>query len=218
MIVVDLLSEDFEDAGRYHDVTNPVALIWLISFEQIRHRDPLAAEFLSFIACVDPKDVPQSLLQPGPSRKDETKAIGTLDAYSFISRQYADWDLDIHLLVYLATRNWLRKEEQLAHWTEKAITRLDVVIPNHNQQSRSGWTRYLRHAQYALKSSINDKYGNERTELVWKVGMCLNSDGRFNEVGVLTAENENFHDEPRRGTPSYVSEHEQPREPAPESG
>jgi hypothetical protein len=55
--IVELLSEEFEDE-RYHNVKNPVATTWLISFEQIRQRDPLAAEFLSFIACVDLKDVP----------------------------------------------------------------------------------------------------------------------------------------------------------------
>jgi len=82
--VIDLLSEHFEDDGRYHNVKNPVATTWLISFEQIRCRDPLAAEFLSFIACIDSKDVPLSLLPPGPSRKKEIDAVGTLDAYSFI--------------------------------------------------------------------------------------------------------------------------------------
>ena len=41
--IIDLLSEDFEDNGRYHNVKNPVATTWLISFEQIRRRDPLAA-------------------------------------------------------------------------------------------------------------------------------------------------------------------------------
>ena len=186
--VVDLLSEEFEDDGRYHDIKNPVALTWLISFEQIRHRDPLAAELLSFIACVDPKAVPQSLLPPGLSRKDETKAIGTLDAYSFISRQYADGDLDIHLLVHLATRSWLRKEELLAHWTEKAITRLGVVFPNNDHRNRRIWRRYLTHARYALESNLIDKDGNERTELAWKLGMCLYSDGRLNEAEVLITE------------------------------
>ena len=33
--VIDLLSEDFEDHGRYQSVKNPVATTWLISFEQI---------------------------------------------------------------------------------------------------------------------------------------------------------------------------------------
>jgi AAA+ ATPase superfamily predicted ATPase len=79
--MIDLLSEEFEDAGRYRNARNPVATTWLVSIEQIRHRDPLAAEYLSFMACVDSKDIPQSLLPPGPSRKKEIEAIGTLDAY-----------------------------------------------------------------------------------------------------------------------------------------
>jgi hypothetical protein len=59
--VIDLLSEEFEDDGRYNNTKNPVAITWLISFEQIRHRDPLAADYLSFMACIDPKGIPQSL-------------------------------------------------------------------------------------------------------------------------------------------------------------
>jgi hypothetical protein len=67
--VIDLLSEEFEDDRRYDSIKNPVAMTWLISFEQIRHRDPLAADYLSFMACIDPKDIPQSLLPGGASRK-----------------------------------------------------------------------------------------------------------------------------------------------------
>src|ERR1700722_4769283 len=60
--VVDFFSEEFEDDWGYPNLKNPVAVTWLISFEQIRHRDPLAADYLSFMACVDLKNVPQSLL------------------------------------------------------------------------------------------------------------------------------------------------------------
>lgn len=61
--VIDLLSEDFEDDWRYEkeknlEVKNPIATTWLISFEQIRRQDPLAAEYLSFMYCIDPKDIP----------------------------------------------------------------------------------------------------------------------------------------------------------------
>jgi hypothetical protein len=105
--VLDLLSEEFEDDGR----KNPVAMTWLISFERIRQRDPLVAEFLSFMACIDPKGVPLSLLPPGPSRKKEMDGIGTLDAYLFITRRSAGLAFDIHRLVHLSMRGWLRKEE-----------------------------------------------------------------------------------------------------------
>jgi NB-ARC domain len=108
--VIDTLSEEFEDEGRYEDIRNPVATTWLISFKQIQTRDPLAAEYLSFMSCVDEKDIPQSLLPPGLSRKKEIDAIGILDAYSFISRRAVDHALDMHRLVHLVTRSWLRKE------------------------------------------------------------------------------------------------------------
>jgi hypothetical protein len=96
--VIELLSEEFEDDWRYRSVKNPVATTWLISFEQIRARDPLSAEYLSFMACIDRKDIPQSLLPVGGSRKVEMEAIGTLRAYSFLIKRgqaavltFTDW-------------------------------------------------------------------------------------------------------------------------------
>jgi len=84
--VIELLGEDFEDDGRYEDIKNPVATTWLIAFVHIRQIDPLAAEYPSLMSCVDPKDIPQSLLPPAQSRKKETDALGTLDVYYFVSK------------------------------------------------------------------------------------------------------------------------------------
>jgi tetratricopeptide (TPR) repeat protein len=183
--VIDLLSEHFEDDSRYRNVKNPVAMTWLISFEQIRLRDPLAVEYLSFIACVDSKNVPLSLLPPGLSRKKEIDALGTLSAYSFIYEHEADSSLDIHRLVHLATRNWLRRENLLVQWAEIAVNRLDNVFPDQKHQNRSVWRRYLAHAQFALKSPLIGQDGEKRMDLAWKVGNCLDSDGRWKEAETL---------------------------------
>ena len=179
--VIDLLSEDFEDDGRYQDIKNPVATTWLISFEQIRHRDPLAADYLSFMACIDPKDIPQSLLPAGGSRKKEIDAIGTLDAYSFITKRAADVALDLHRLVHLATRNWLRQNDLMAQWTKRAIMRLDEVFPDHGHQNRSVWRTYLPHVSYVLISDVVAK-DEKRITLAWRFGMCLYTDGRYDEA------------------------------------
>lgn len=179
--VINLLNEEFEDNGRYHNMKNPVATTWLVSFEQIRNRDPLAADYLSFMACIDPKDIPQSLLPAGPSRKKETDAIGTLDAYSFIIKRPADLALDLHRLVHLATRNWLRKEEQTTQWTKRVITRLEEMFPNDDHQNRTLWRGYLPHAQYILTSNTSSSDPEPRCSLLERVGCCLLSDGRYNE-------------------------------------
>ncbi|KAF2190316.1 HET-domain-containing protein [Zopfia rhizophila CBS 207.26] len=180
--VIDLLSEEFEDDGRYRDIKNPVATTWLISFDQIQRRDRLAADYLSFMACIEPKDIPQSLLPPGASRKKEVDAIGTLTAYSFVHKRPADECLDLHRLVHLATRNWLRKEELLAQSTERAILRLGEVFPDHEHQNRTVWRKYLVHARYVLESDVPGDDDKFRTSLLWKLGMCLYQEGRWNEA------------------------------------
>ncbi|KAF2253361.1 HET-domain-containing protein [Trematosphaeria pertusa] len=180
--VIDLLSEDFEDDWRYRDINNPVATTWLISFDQIRQRDRLAADYLSLMACIEPKDIPQSLLPPGVSRKKEVDAIGILTAYSFVHIGPADECLDLHRLVHLATRNWLRKEELLAQSTERAILRLSEVFPDDEPQNRTTWRKYLAHASYALDSGVTGDDDEARTSLLWKLGLCLYEDGRWNEA------------------------------------
>ncbi|KAH9220074.1 hypothetical protein DL95DRAFT_404095 [Leptodontidium sp. 2 PMI_412] len=148
---IELLSENFEDDSRYRSIKNPVTTTWLISFEQIRLYDPLAAEYLSFMACVDSKDVPQSLLLPGSSPKMKIDAIGTLHAYSFVQKRVEDSSLDTHRL-----------------------------------------REYVTHAVYALNSRLIDQEEERRIDLAWKVGMCLNSDGRWNEAETLVIQVTNF--------------------------
>ncbi|KAH0551781.1 hypothetical protein GP486_007000 [Trichoglossum hirsutum] len=179
---IDLLSKDFEDDGRYPEAKNPIATTWLISFEQIRRLDILAAEYLSFMCCIDPRDIPQSLLPPAQSREKVMDAIGTLNAYSFVSRQPSDNSLGLHRLVHLATRNWLRREGSLAQWTLKAVARLNEILPNNNHENRNVWRIYLHHARYVLDPSFIEDEVKEKTELLWKFSMCLYSDGRYDEA------------------------------------
>lgn len=110
--VVELLSEHFEDEGRYKDIQNPVATTWLISFQQIQRLDDLATGYLSFMACINPRNIPQSFLPQPTSKKRKSDAIGLLKAYSFVSEQVGEGLLSLHQLVHLATRNWMRREQQ----------------------------------------------------------------------------------------------------------
>jgi hypothetical protein len=182
--VLDLLSEHFEDDSRYREAKNPIAMTWLISFEQIRVRDPLAAELLSFIACLDSKDVPLSLLPPGLSRKEEINALGTLDAYAFVYKRQADSSLDVHRLVHLATRGWLRREGLLSSWTGRVMARLAEVLADASHDNRVVWRPYMPHAYYVLRSCPGSEDDGNKLNLLWRYGICLYHDGRYNEAEV----------------------------------
>ncbi|KAK6592352.1 kinesin light chain [Botrytis cinerea] len=160
--VIDLLSEEFEDDGRYDNIKNPVATTWLIS--------------------------PQGYFPVSSSgrkvSKKEIDAIGTLDAYSFIIKRAADQALDLHRLVHLATRNWLQQNGLITQWTERAIIRLEEVFPDDDHQNRTTWRKYLPHVCYALMSDEARKDGETRIALSRRYGACLFSDGRYNEATV----------------------------------
>jgi hypothetical protein len=106
----ELFSEHFEDTSRYQNMESTIAKTWLISVDQIRRQDPLAVKYLSFMACVNRINIPQSLLPPGDSPLQQAKAIGTLKAYAFITeRQQALQEpesenfFDMHRLVHMAS-------------------------------------------------------------------------------------------------------------------
>jgi len=181
--IIELLSEDFEDETRYHDVDNPVATTWLISFQQIRQRDPLAADYLCIMACVEPKDIPQPLLPVGSSQKKEIDAMGTLQAYSFIGKRPANSAITIHRLVHLATRNWLRSKGELPIWTHKTATRLLGLMIDVQRTNRDQWKPYVSHLHHLLESEHVSEDDDYYLSSVY--GHCLMSEGRHREAAVF---------------------------------
>ncbi|KAL5357901.1 hypothetical protein BJX96DRAFT_163384 [Aspergillus floccosus] len=132
--IVDLLSEDFRDAGRYRDIQNPVITTLLISFEQIQRQNQLAADYLSFIACIDSRNIPYSLVPPSISKKRKVDALGLLSSYSFINAQ--DTNISLHRLVHIAIRNWLKKSSVFSHWIQRVANRMAEVFPNGHYTDR----------------------------------------------------------------------------------
>lgn len=111
-----------------------------------------------------------------------TDAIGTLSAYSFITKRPADQAWDLHRLVHLATRNWLRMKNTLAVWTAKAVARLDEAFPNNDPQNRTVWRAYVPHVRCVIESELIENEMKGRVRLLEKFGLCLLSDGRYDDA------------------------------------
>ncbi|KAB8240063.1 purine and uridine phosphorylase [Aspergillus flavus] len=183
--VIELLSEDFGDEWRYKDTQNPVALTWFISFQQIQRSNELAADYLSFMACINSRGIPQSLLPQPISTKKRIDAIGLLKAFSFISEDGRDHFLNMHRLVHLATRNWMRKSQQFSRHILKAADRLSEAFPNNDHTNRKLWREYLPHAFSLLAEADFQKEQKRYIKLIVNIGNCLYSDGRWKEAEEL---------------------------------
>ncbi|KAI9151499.1 Nephrocystin-3 [Paramyrothecium foliicola] len=180
--VMEILSEDFEVHGRYKTAKNSIATTWLISLSQLTRSNMVAIDLLSFMACVSNLNIPGSLLPPAPSKKQGLEAIGALKAYSFIKKREDETSFDIHPLVHLASRNWLRNELKLQVWTSKAVSRLVSLLPDGGHKNRKTWTAYLPHARYILTSTIPEKNDLQLVILAEKLGKCLYSNGEYSEA------------------------------------
>lgn len=149
--IMEVLSEEFIDNNRYQDAQNPVAKTWLISFNMIKAQYPLAVRVLSFMSCLDPKDMLQSSIPSfHASLRDRDKAFGTLKNYAFIQvqqRNSSDKTFDMHRLVHLAIRNYLRREGQFSQYVQLTAKHLLSLMPRSGLDMTSYWHKYLHHAE-----------------------------------------------------------------------
>jgi tetratricopeptide (TPR) repeat protein len=182
---IELFSEQFEDPSRYREMDSTIAKTWHISFDQIRKQDQLAADYLSFMACIDRINIPRSLLPPTGSLVQQAKALGTLTGYAFITErqqmvQGVDGErfFDMHRLVHMASVSWLDGQGERATWADIAADRLMELVPHSGHERREVWMPYIPHAMHSagLEGAVKEI---SRASLLRQVGGCQMSLGQY---------------------------------------
>ncbi|KAF2842563.1 hypothetical protein M501DRAFT_1022519 [Patellaria atrata CBS 101060] len=165
-------SELSKDKLQEYGIKSSIATTLLISMDQIRRSDTLAADYLFLATCVDRKEIPLGFLEASLPRERED-VIKVLSSYALIIRRPAESALDLHQLVHRTLREWLRKQEKLDQWTRNAIKQLLRVFPDLNHGNRSKWRRLLPHVKYALSHSLVEQEIGNRSTLAWKYAITL---------------------------------------------
>ncbi|KAI1321868.1 TPR-like protein [Xylariaceae sp. FL0255] len=169
--LVRLMTREFYDSSRYEGSQNAIA-----------RSDPAAAELLSFISCIEPKAIPQSLLPDSAGSKSVENAIGTLCQYSFLVRRGDSDIFDMHALVHLATRIWTGEHGEPQRILNSVIQHIEKVFDVFNDTTpSSSWQPLLPHTLSMLKRSEEVKT-QARYDLLHWVGWCLCQDHRFKEA------------------------------------
>jgi len=178
---ISLLNQEFHDGARYKSSKNAVARTWLISFDKIRDKDPVAADLLSFMSCIEWKGIPRSILPSIQPEERMVRAIGTLCGYSFLVKRADEDKYDIHRLVHLATGIWVENYGAGAETVKRAVRHIAEIFPKGNYDNRVVWREYLTHSLRLLKLD-SSKAIDERYELCFEIGNCLYTEGRIREA------------------------------------
>ncbi|KAL7755432.1 hypothetical protein ACKLNR_014530 [Fusarium oxysporum f. sp. zingiberi] len=175
-----VLNREFRDNTRYKGSQNAVGTTWIVSFRQIQKSNQLAVDLLSFISCIEPKAIPQSML-PDAEADDLEWAIGTLCSYSFLVRREESNVFDMHSLVHTATRSWLDKQHRKRQVFNDAIRHLAARFPTKDDAHYDLRREYLPHAMRLLSRNHEDKTV-ETYQLFKKAGDSFETDRRFKEA------------------------------------
>jgi tetratricopeptide (TPR) repeat protein len=180
---ISLLSHEFRDSTRYHDkkTANAVAKTWLVSFDQIRAHDTIAAGLLSFISCIEPKAIPRSILPAVQPEERMIRAIGTLCGYSFLAKRGDVEMYDTHRLVHVAIGIWVEQCGSSADTVKEAIQHVSEVFPYAMYSNQAICREYLTHALQLLQGKLGENL-EEKYTLAFKVGQFLYNEGRIQEA------------------------------------
>ncbi|OAL45572.1 hypothetical protein IQ07DRAFT_576125 [Pyrenochaeta sp. DS3sAY3a] len=179
---VILMSTEFRDnTGFQNSANNTIAKTWTISFNQINEMDDVAAHLLAFISHIEWKAIPYSILPIFEPEARMAKAIGTLCSYSFLERRQHGDLFDMHRLVHLATKNWIRQNGKQEQSRDDAMAHLANIFPMGEWLHRPIWQSYMPHVAHINSNEPRDDT-YDQSELCLKIGWCLYKDGKTREA------------------------------------
>ncbi len=159
-------------AERRGDLVNdhplPVATTWNLSFEQVEHRNPVAADLLRACAFLAPDAIPETIMTQGASQLGSQlselgtdadgldQAVETLRAYSLVWRDAVQGTLSVHRLVQAVLKDQMTQEEQ-CQWAERMVKAVNVAFPFVEHRTWSQWEVMLLHALVMV--GLIEQYG-----------------------------------------------------------
>jgi tetratricopeptide (TPR) repeat protein len=173
----------------------PVLLSLSISLDRLLQIDTLAGELLSFIACVGPRKVPRLLLRratdpDGVISATFLKASGLLRAHCLLTADSDNQTFNMHAIVHLATRRWLRSRNELCHWMQKALMAVFECFPSAPSlefENLSSCAQYLQHAQAVLEYKMYPtKFDLPRCLLAHRCSQYLQITGCYNDAELFS--------------------------------
>jgi tetratricopeptide (TPR) repeat protein len=179
--IIRILSTEISDPTRYEKASSAVAKTWLVSFEQLLRQEPDAANLLRYVSCIEWKAIPQSILPSVQPAERMSRAIGMLCSYSFVTPRTDEETYDMHRLVHVAVRVWVREDASMEETQWKALRHLCNVFPSDDYKNRAVWRSYIPHAA-RMEDTIPGNHAEVRGVLCLKVGRCLQVDGRIRDA------------------------------------
>ena len=135
-----LLDKASYDLRRDRDIPNAVITTWRISFEHLKAHNPFTAAVLSLLGVLDRQHIPRFLTyRLDQDRLNVDEALGQLLALCLVLLEVDNEYLEIHPLVDIALRSWMKANDGLSDWLKVATRILNLCFPQDIYENAEHW-------------------------------------------------------------------------------
>lgn len=204
-----LLDMEAGQLRRDHEAKNSIIITWHISFNHIRKTRPSATKILSLISMFDRQGIPEYLVRngienKGPCEDQQTQESGIdiepcngfeddvhiLKAYSFLSttREQSTEQIafEMHALVQLATRKWLKMNGQLERLRQDFVRILNEEFPTGKFEHWKTCQMLFPHAKCSIEQRPESQDGlKDWASLLYKASWYAVSKGSLRDAQKL---------------------------------
>ncbi|TLS20402.1 uncharacterized protein PpBr36_11190 [Pyricularia pennisetigena] len=188
--MIKLLETEWEDNNRDPKQTHAIVSTWVVSFEQIR-KSPGAAKLLSFIAHIEFKAIPSSMLPLIGLESEQSMALGVLCGYSFLTEQGNGTTYYMHRLVHFALQIWVKRQVNAREQRQDVLIHLERTFSTDKWEEREKWRQSLPHVLKAVQNDGKNKNSwQEESNLGYWAARCLMADGKIKKAVKLAPSHE----------------------------
>jgi hypothetical protein len=119
-----------KDLRRDRSVRHAVITTWQISFDQIRSTCLAATDILALMSMFDRQGIPEDLVNQNMDRLQFEDAIAPLMSFSLIRTEIGERLFEMHRLVQLSIRQWLKREQQWGKWAKESRNVMEKAFPS----------------------------------------------------------------------------------------
>jgi tetratricopeptide (TPR) repeat protein len=146
--------DDFKDLRRDESIRHPVITTWQISFDQIRHTSSMATDLLALMSMFDRQGIPEDLINQNMNQLDFEDAVTPLISFSLIRAEIRGQSFEMHRLVQLSIRQWLKLHGQLDRWVKESRNVMEKAFPSGDYENWATCQMLFPHFKEMIKFTL----------------------------------------------------------------
>jgi Tfp pilus assembly protein PilF len=176
-----------KDLRRDRSIRHSVITTWQISFDQIRSTCPAATDLLALMSMFDRQGIPEDLVNQHKDRLEFEDAMAPLMSFSLIRTEIGEQSFEMHRLVQLSIRQWLKREQQLERLAKESRNVMEKIFPSGEYETWTTCQMLLPHVQAVIWLIVDlDKEDQSKAmRITNRCGWYLTHMGKYQEAEAM---------------------------------